>query len=63
MSKRNPTRDDMIFEPDPKGPVGEFFAPVAGFGVTFRSFFRPTVTEQYPYELRISNPVSMGVTS
>ena len=50
MSKRNPTREDMSFEPDEKGPVGEFFAPVAGFGVTFRSFFRPTVTEQYPYE-------------
>ena len=40
----------MSFEPDEKGALGEFFAPVAGFGVTFRSFFRPTVTEQYPYE-------------
>jgi NADH-quinone oxidoreductase subunit I len=25
-------------------------APVAGFGVTFSSMFRPTVTEQYPFE-------------
>jgi NADH-quinone oxidoreductase subunit I len=30
------------------GPVGRAFAPVAGFGVTLRNFFRPTVTEQYP---------------
>ena len=30
------------------GPVGKIFAPVAGFGVTMRNFFRPTVTEQYP---------------
>lgn len=31
-----------------KGPVGEALAPVAGFGVSLRNFFRPTVTEQYP---------------
>jgi len=31
-----------------KGPIGELFAPVAGFGVTFSSMFKPTVTEQYP---------------
>ncbi|RYJ04816.1 MAG: NADH-quinone oxidoreductase subunit I, partial [Actinomycetales bacterium] len=24
--------------------------PVAGFGVTFRTMFRKTVTEQYPFE-------------
>jgi NADH-quinone oxidoreductase subunit I len=33
-----------------KGAVGEAFAPVAGFGVSLRNFFRPTVTEQYPRE-------------
>ncbi|MCL1869436.1 MAG: NADH-quinone oxidoreductase subunit NuoI [Promicromonosporaceae bacterium] len=33
-----------------KGPVGKFFAPVAGFGVTLGSMFRPTVTEEYPFE-------------
>jgi NADH-quinone oxidoreductase subunit I len=32
------------------GIVGELFAPVAGFGVTLSSMFRPTVTEQYPRE-------------
>ncbi|MFC4554457.1 NADH-quinone oxidoreductase subunit NuoI [Georgenia faecalis] len=40
----------MRFERDPKGPLGEIFAPVAGFGVTFSSMFRPMVTEQYPFE-------------
>lgn len=30
------------------GPIKELFAPVAGFGVTLSSMFRPTVTEQYP---------------
>lgn len=36
-----------------KGPVGATLAPVAGFGVTLRNFFRPTVTEQYP---RVKTP-------
>ena len=36
-----------------KGPLGATFAPVAGFGVTLRNFFRPTVTEQYP---RVKTP-------
>jgi NADH-quinone oxidoreductase subunit I len=31
-----------------KGPIGELFAPVAGFGVTFSAMFKPTVTEEYP---------------
>ncbi len=35
--------------PKKKG-LGELFAPVAGFGVTFSSMFKPTVTEQYPFE-------------
>jgi NADH-quinone oxidoreductase subunit I len=33
-----------------KGPIGRVLAPVAGFGVTLGSMFRPTVTEQYPFE-------------
>jgi NADH-quinone oxidoreductase subunit I len=33
-----------------KGAVSGFFAPVAGFGVTLSSMFKPTVTEQYPFE-------------
>ncbi|WP_396134613.1 NuoI/complex I 23 kDa subunit family protein [Cellulomonas sp. ATA003] len=35
---------------EPKKGIGELLAPVAGFGVTFASMFKPTVTEQYPYE-------------
>src|SRR5690606_3183936 len=46
VAKRLP----MTFERDEKGAVGELLAPVAGFGVTFSSMFRPTVTEQYPFE-------------
>lgn len=42
--------EEMRYEKDPKGPIGEFFAPVAGYGVTLSSMFRPTVTEQYPFE-------------
>lgn len=56
MSRRNPTREDMSFERDKKGVLGEFFAPVAGFGVTIASFFRPTVTEQYPFEPAHTQP-------
>ena len=40
----------MEFERSKKGPIGELLAPVAGFGVTFSSMFRPMVTEQYPFE-------------
>ncbi|WP_250506583.1 MULTISPECIES: NADH-quinone oxidoreductase subunit NuoI [Bowdeniella] len=40
----------MRFAPDEKGALGKLFAPVAGFGITISSMFRPTVTEQYPFE-------------
>lgn len=56
MSRRNPTPEDMSFEKDKPGPIGEFLAPVAGFGVTIRSFFRPVVTEQYPRQKPIIQP-------
>ncbi|MFD1506488.1 NADH-quinone oxidoreductase subunit NuoI [Georgenia yuyongxinii] len=42
--------DPAALGPAKKGSVGQFFAPVAGFGVTISSMFRPTVTEQYPFE-------------
>ncbi len=42
--------EEMRYEHDPRGPVGEFFAPVAGYGVTITSFFGPDATEQYPFE-------------
>ncbi len=38
--------------PSPGGIAGALL-PVAGFGVTLRNFFRPTVTEQYP---RVKTP-------
>ncbi|GAA0987761.1 NADH-quinone oxidoreductase subunit I [Nocardioides aquaticus] len=36
----------------PQGPTlkEQFWDPVAGFGVTFRTMFRKVVTEQYPFE-------------
>lgn len=40
----------MRYEKDPKGPIGSFFAPVAGYGITFSSMFRPSETEEYPFE-------------
>ncbi len=50
MSKNTDKGEEMRFEHDPKGPIAEFFAPIAGYGVTISSFFRKTVTEQYPRE-------------
>ncbi len=47
-----PASDAQEYEPliEPKKGIGEVLAPVAGFGVTFASMFKPTVTEQYPFE-------------
>lgn len=55
MSDKN-SHDDMLYEHDPKGFFGELFAPIAGYGVTITSFFRPTVTEQYPFEGPFTQP-------
>lgn len=41
--------EQMRYEQDPKGPLGRFFAPAAGYGVTFASHFRPSETEEYPF--------------
>jgi len=49
MSEKT-TDEEMLFEHDPKGALAQFVAPMAGYGVTMASFFRPTVTEQYPRE-------------
>ncbi|MDQ3155755.1 MAG: NADH-quinone oxidoreductase subunit NuoI [Actinomycetota bacterium] len=39
------------------GPLKEaLWDPIAGFGVTFRTMFRKTVTEQYPFEKRPTAP-------
>ena len=34
----------------------QFWDPVAGFGVTFRTMFKKTVTYQYPFEKRPTAP-------
>ncbi len=33
-----------------KGALAELFAPVAGFGVSLSTMFKPVATEQYPFE-------------
>ena len=33
-----------------KGLKEQFWDPIAGFGVTFRTMFKKVVTEQYPFE-------------
>jgi NADH-quinone oxidoreductase subunit I len=34
----------------PRGVLRDLLAPVAGFGITFRTMFKKVVTEQYPEE-------------
>ena len=41
--------DPKLWAPKKKGFIAEQLKAVAGFGVTFRNFFRPYVTEQYPF--------------
>lgn len=50
MTDKISPEDEEFFAPNVKGPIGEFFAPFAGYGVTFSSIFRPTATEEYPFE-------------
>ena len=49
-------KEPMRFAPDEKSAIGQVLAPVAGFGVTFSSIFRPVVTEQYPFEIVPTQP-------
>ncbi|MDV3223229.1 NADH-quinone oxidoreductase subunit NuoI, partial [Intrasporangium sp.] len=39
-----------------KGAFAEFFAPVAGFGVSFSTMFRKVATEEYPEKPRPTQP-------
>ncbi|HZK04309.1 MAG TPA: NADH-quinone oxidoreductase subunit NuoI [Actinomycetaceae bacterium] len=48
--------ENVRYAPDEKGPIGKLLAPVGGFGVTISSFFRPYVTEQYPFEKHPTAP-------
>lgn len=42
--------DPKLYQPRKRSFLGNLFAPVAGFGVTFATIFKPNVTEQYPYK-------------
>lgn len=54
MTKQNNTEENQFgeefFSHDKPSVIGEILAPVAGFGVTFKSMFDGYVTEQYPFE-------------
>jgi NADH-quinone oxidoreductase subunit I len=41
---------------DEPGGLRRLMAPIAGFGVTFRTMFKKTFTEQYPYEKKPTAP-------
>jgi NADH-quinone oxidoreductase subunit I len=48
---------DQVQPEQPEGSwASRVFAPVAGFGVTFTEMFRKTVTEQYPFEKKPTQP-------
>jgi NADH-quinone oxidoreductase subunit I len=51
-------RGDQGYESQISKPgfIKEMLAPVAGFGVTFANMFKPTVTEQYPFEKTPTKP-------
>ncbi|WP_394262623.1 NADH-quinone oxidoreductase subunit NuoI [Trueperella sp.] len=53
--------DPALYSPTKKGPIGRFLNPVAGFGVTFSTIFRPTVTEEYPYKKVPTRPRYHGL--
>ncbi len=53
--------DKALYSPTKKGPIGRALAPVAGFGVTFSTIFRPTVTEQYPFKKVPTRPRYHGM--
>jgi NADH-quinone oxidoreductase subunit I len=43
-------------ESKPRGAIADFLAPVAGFGVTFRTMFKKVVTEEYPEQKNPTAP-------
>ncbi|WP_136193364.1 MULTISPECIES: NADH-quinone oxidoreductase subunit NuoI [Actinomyces] len=52
---REDTDHDQWLRDEPSA-LGRVFAPVAGYGVTLSSIFRPTVTELYPFEEPVLMP-------
>lgn len=53
--------DPALYSPKKRGPIRNALAPVMGFGVTFSTLFRPTVTEQYPYKKVPTRPRYHGL--
>ena len=41
----------------------QFWDPIAGFGVTFRTMFKNVVTEQYPFEKMPTAPMRSPTSS
>ena len=53
MADENVSKDN---ERKGKGAFADFFAPVAGFGVSFSTMFRKVATEEYPEKPRPTQP-------
>ena len=53
MADENVSKDN---ERTGKGALADFFAPVAGFGVSFSTMFRKVATEEYPEKPRPTQP-------
>ncbi|HEX5968336.1 MAG TPA: NADH-quinone oxidoreductase subunit NuoI, partial [Intrasporangium sp.] len=53
MADENVSKDS---ERKGKGAFADFFAPVAGFGVSFSTMFRKVATEEYPEKPRPTQP-------
>src|SRR5439155_8426974 len=54
--KQTARRSPVASSRDEPGGLKKLFAPVAGFGVTFRTMFKKTFTEQYPFEKKPTAP-------
>ena len=62
LTRRTGSRDVAPADPatpsllPKKNPIGQALAPVAGFGVTLSSMFKPVITEEYPQEKMPTKP-------
>ncbi|WP_353066165.1 NADH-quinone oxidoreductase subunit NuoI [Arcanobacterium hippocoleae] len=50
QTTQNQSVDPKLYQPRKRTILGNLLAPVAGFGVTFSTLFKPVVTEQYPFQ-------------
>src|SRR5690242_727068 len=56
VGARSEQGDQRAKDDREKGFLGELFAPVAGFGVSFSTMFRKVATEEYPEKPRPTAP-------